>query len=282
MATDETVNSAGQALTDSGWLDLHFEAERPTYEKIVRSVGIRPGWHVLDAGCGGGSFIRLLTELVGPTGSITAIDHASENVQSVRQRLEASPAECRVEAEVGSILSLPLADNSVDAVWIANVLMYLSDDEVETALSECRRVTRPGGLIAAKEQDGRMNQLSPVPVELLRELGRPQPLPPPVPFVLRSRQNIHFFRDIGITDVRQRIEVSDWYAPLNEIQLRFANYVMPRLAGARLELEPPKSAAARKWLEAQLDPTSPDAVINHPRFSVISGHVVTTGSVTAD
>ena len=50
---------------------------------MLRWVGIQPGWHVLDAGCGSGSYLSLLTELVGAQGSVSAIDLASENVQRV-------------------------------------------------------------------------------------------------------------------------------------------------------------------------------------------------------
>lgn len=46
----QQASSTGQALTDAGWLDAHFEANRPEYEAILRSVAFAPGWHVLDAG----------------------------------------------------------------------------------------------------------------------------------------------------------------------------------------------------------------------------------------
>ena len=142
MTRDETINSAGQTATGAAWLDLHFEACRPEYEHIVDLSASTAGWHVLDAGCGGGSFIPVLADLVGPNGKITAMDHAPENVEAVRNRLESTPVQCDVEPKVGSVVDIPLDDNEVDAVWIANVLMYLSDDELETALKEIRRVDR--------------------------------------------------------------------------------------------------------------------------------------------
>jgi arsenite methyltransferase len=76
---DAHASSTGQALTGADWLDVHFEAERPEYEQMVRSVGIQPGWRVLDAGCGGGSFLPLIAEAVGPVGRIAALDHAPDN-----------------------------------------------------------------------------------------------------------------------------------------------------------------------------------------------------------
>ncbi|MEZ4522168.1 MAG: hypothetical protein R3A46_11080 [Thermomicrobiales bacterium] len=39
------------------------------------------------------------------------------------------------------------------------------------------------------------------------------------------------------------------------------------------------SDEARVWLEAQQDPESVDALVNHPHFSYCGGHVVTIGRV---
>ena len=63
------VSSTGQVGTGAGYLSAHYEACRPEYEAMLRSVGMQPGWHVLDAGCGGGDFLPLLVELVGPGGA---------------------------------------------------------------------------------------------------------------------------------------------------------------------------------------------------------------------
>jgi hypothetical protein len=38
--------------TAPAYLDLHFEACRPAYEAMLRSVGLQSGWRVIDAGCG--------------------------------------------------------------------------------------------------------------------------------------------------------------------------------------------------------------------------------------
>jgi SAM-dependent methyltransferase len=53
-------------------------------------------------------------------------------------------------AEVGDARSLPAADDSADAVLLFGPLYHLTDsaDRV-TALSEARRVTRPGGVVVA-------------------------------------------------------------------------------------------------------------------------------------
>ena len=61
----------------STYLDAHFEACRPAYEAMLRSVGLEPGWRVLDAACGSGGFLPLIAEQIGPNGSIAAFDIAS-------------------------------------------------------------------------------------------------------------------------------------------------------------------------------------------------------------
>ena len=66
------ASSTGQDATDAHFLDFRFEACRPAFTAMVGSVGIQPGWHVLDAGCGSGSFLPLLAELVGATGQLAA------------------------------------------------------------------------------------------------------------------------------------------------------------------------------------------------------------------
>lgn len=49
-----TKTSTGHELSESSYLDSHFETMKPEYETMIRSVGIQSGWKVLDAGCGGG------------------------------------------------------------------------------------------------------------------------------------------------------------------------------------------------------------------------------------
>jgi len=78
--SDARMTSTGHAVSDAPWLDLHFQTCRAEYEDAVHFVGIEPGWTVLDAGSGSGGYIPLLRELVGPTGQVTALDLAPENV----------------------------------------------------------------------------------------------------------------------------------------------------------------------------------------------------------
>ena len=51
---------------------------------ILKEVGIEPGFHVLDYGCGPGSYIIPLAELVGSSGKVYALDIQPLAIQGVR------------------------------------------------------------------------------------------------------------------------------------------------------------------------------------------------------
>ncbi|QLQ04643.1 MAG: hypothetical protein HZY76_00075 [Anaerolineae bacterium] len=74
-----TTTSTGHAPA-AAWLDAHYLAGQPEYEAVLRSAGFQAGWRVLDAGCGGGSYLPLLGDLLGPDGRLSAVDLAPENV----------------------------------------------------------------------------------------------------------------------------------------------------------------------------------------------------------
>jgi ubiquinone/menaquinone biosynthesis C-methylase UbiE len=155
------TTSTGHALAEASYLDSHFLTCQPEYEAMLRSVGIQPGWHVLDAGCGGGSFLPLMAELVGANGKISVLDFAPENVAAVEAQVKSDKFPCMVEARVGSVTALPYEDNIFDAVWNANVSQYFTDQELPTILAEFRRVVRVGGLVAVKEAEATNWQTQP-------------------------------------------------------------------------------------------------------------------------
>ncbi len=156
------MSSTGHDASAAGWLDLHFESARLEYEDALRHVGIRPGWRVLDAGCGGGSFLPLIAEETGPTGSIAAIDLAPENIARARSLADQIPSPPRISVDVGSVLALPFDDATFDCVWSANVMQYLTSWQFDHAASEAKRVLKPGGLYAVKDFDSTLLQMLPM------------------------------------------------------------------------------------------------------------------------
>jgi arsenite methyltransferase len=113
------TTSTGHMASDAPWLDHHFESARVEYEEAIRFVGIKPGWMVLDAGCGSGGYVPLLCEQVGATGRVAALDLAPENVARVEELTREGRYAARVDPRVGSVLDLPFADATFDCIWCA-------------------------------------------------------------------------------------------------------------------------------------------------------------------
>jgi SAM-dependent methyltransferase len=88
---------------------------------------------ILDVGCGNGTY---LAELVrrGHTGPIVGIDRSP----AMARRSAAHAATAIADAQ-----ALPLADDSVDVVLSMHMLYHVPD--IDRAISELRRVVRPGG-----------------------------------------------------------------------------------------------------------------------------------------
>ena len=134
-ATHHTTS--GGHLTGASYLDDHFHAAQAEYEQMLRLVGIRPGWRVIDVGCRGWAAIfRCWQDLVGEAGHIAATDIAAENVQQVAARIQRGEFTCSVEAHAASATHLPFPDDWFDGLWCAILTQYLDDAQFQAALTE--------------------------------------------------------------------------------------------------------------------------------------------------
>ena len=258
--------STGLAFSASDWLDVHFKAMQPEYEEQLRWVKLEPGWHVLDAGCGSGSYLPLMTELVGSDGQVSAIDLAPESIRTVQTRAEQSGWRAPVSARVGSILDLPYEDDSFDAVWSANTTMYLTDDELDTMLAEYRRVTRPGGLIALKAYDGTAEQVQPSTPTLFIHLieQRCRQGSTLDCGLLREIELPKWLREAGLVDLRQKSTLVVRYQPVDSATKQFVADLLQGLNQHAQQVDLPEKEA-RLW-QKLADTNSPDHILHHPDF----------------
>lgn len=105
---------------------------------------LRSGVSILDVGCGPGTITVDLAARVAP-GTVVGVDP----VQAVID--EAAELDGLAEFRVGDVSALDVDDDTFDIVHAHQVLQHL-DDPV-AALREMRRVTKPGGIIAARDAD---------------------------------------------------------------------------------------------------------------------------------
>ena len=106
---------------------------------------IQPKMKVLDIGCGRGEVVLHAAQ----AGAIVwGIDYASEAVRIAQEAL-AELLDHDTKARIGlgqcDAKLLPLADNSVDRIFMLDIVEHLHPDELRTAISEAKRVLLPGG-----------------------------------------------------------------------------------------------------------------------------------------
>lgn len=108
---------------------------------------LRPGVALLDVGCGPGTISVDFAQLVAPA-PMVALDQSAEVVAAAAALATESGA-ANLTVEVGDVYRLRFADDTFDVTHAHQVLQHVSDPVA--ALREMRRVTRPGGIVAARD-----------------------------------------------------------------------------------------------------------------------------------
>jgi ubiquinone/menaquinone biosynthesis C-methylase UbiE len=132
-------------------LQEYFDQLAPTWDKeltperlkclgkIVKQLGIKPGYYVLDIGSGTGVLLPFLIAELGDEGKIVALDFSAEMLSQAKAK-NFPPIVGFAQADV---LAIPLADNSVDLAICNSVFPHFYDKV--KALREIARVLRNNG-----------------------------------------------------------------------------------------------------------------------------------------
>ncbi|HTL83851.1 MAG TPA: methyltransferase domain-containing protein [Acidimicrobiia bacterium] len=110
---------------------------------LLRVAGLQPGERVADIACGTGIIARRAAELVGPTGTVTAIDISEEMIDVAKSITP--PTGRHIDWHVADAAALPLPDETYDVVLCQMGLMFM--DDRSRAISEMRRVLNGGGRV---------------------------------------------------------------------------------------------------------------------------------------
>jgi SAM-dependent methyltransferase len=121
--------------------------------RFIDFAGVASGARVLDVGCGTGNLALCLAE--NPDiGLVTGVDFSPVYIDHARRR----SSDPRITFDVGDACALPFEDASFDHSLSMLVLQFIP--EAATAVGEMRRVTRPGGTVAAATWDARGGYVS--------------------------------------------------------------------------------------------------------------------------
>ena len=149
---------------DKPMANLHFKFMSFGYKfrdfflprmNILKEVGIETGFHVLDYGCGPGSYITAAAELVGKSGKIYALDiHqlATQRVQSIASKKQLPNVET-----ICSNCKTGLPDNSVDVVLLYDTFHNLGNPN--GVLEELYRVLKPKGILSLSDHHMKENEI---------------------------------------------------------------------------------------------------------------------------
>jgi ubiquinone/menaquinone biosynthesis C-methylase UbiE len=149
---DKVESNLGFRLMAFGY---KFRDLRLPRMNILKEVGIKAGFHVLDYGCGPGSYLVPLAELVGESGKIYALDMHPLAVRKVKH-IAAKSQLANVET-IRSDCQTGLPDNSLDVVLLYDIFHHLSDRD--RILKELHRVLKPDGVLSFSDHHMKENEI---------------------------------------------------------------------------------------------------------------------------
>lgn len=219
-------------IYDAGW-ERELERLRsieatsdPATLAAFEAVGVAAGWRCLEVGAGAGSITAALADLVGPQGSVLAVDLDTRFVEGME-----AP---NVEVRTLDITVDPVAGGPFDLVHARAVLEHLpARDDVLAMLAG---LLRPGGWIVVEDVDF-----------LLPVYGDPDHVAAPTPDAARRlaamwRANTSFMTARGVDpEYGRRLPMSLDALGLADVQASAAAHVLtptsPSLPAARWSIQ---------------------------------------------
>ena len=120
----------------------HFNAfAEPEIRALIRSLGLKPGMHILDAGCGTGEALSWLASEVDPGGKVVGIDLSAAHVDAARKHASSS-----IQVHQANLIDFSMEPASLDLVWCVNTMNHLSNP-IDGA-RHLARLLRRGGRLA--------------------------------------------------------------------------------------------------------------------------------------
>jgi ubiquinone/menaquinone biosynthesis C-methylase UbiE len=195
-------------------------------------AGLRKGMNCLDVGCSSGAATIELADLCAP-GEVTGVDISQSHLLEAEQAANDRRTNNAIFVH-GNIYSLPFDDNGFDFVWVRFLLEYLKEPLV--AISEAKRVARPGGLVVCADLDGNCLFHYPISPRLEAGLNKVMTKLSEIgfdPWV--GRKLYHYYRVVGFSQVSAQVfthhliagepcerERNNWHAKIDTLHAKLA------------------------------------------------------------
>lgn len=120
--------------------------EKDGVEFLLKKVGIRPGFKVLDFGCNEGHYTIPLAKIVGPKGIVYAADKSEYELNRLKQNLKKYSINNVKIINTKGGHEIPVPNCFFDAVLTYDVLHFMDRDERNKLYIELYRILKSGGL----------------------------------------------------------------------------------------------------------------------------------------
>ena len=231
---------------------------------VFEALAISSGQAVLDLGCGGGHLVRDIALAVGDSGRAVGLDASKEQIAAARSLCTDI---AQVELIEGDATNLPFENASFDCLASIQMLEYVPD--VDAAISEARRVLRPGSkaaLVSVLWDHWRFHGAEPDLNDKMHEVFRKHCFHQMLPMEIPAKLEVAGFDGIA----QKPIAFMNNTMHENAFSLWAAKLVAAFAIGKGID-----EKEAAKWLE-QLDTADAEG-----RFGFVSVPVLTTAIATS-
>lgn len=216
MATDLPASGTARAngplwgASARDWAEVQEAQFRAGYEAVLDHCAVGPGTDYLDAGCGAG----LAAQLAASRGAkVSGFDAALLLLEIARERVPGG------DFRPAYLESVPFADASFDVVTGFNAFQFAADPV--RALSEARRVVRPGGRVVVLTWGDPEGMEAAAIVAALRPLLPAPPPGAPGPFSLSDATRLRGLAEAAGLAAGEVVDVeSPWSYPDEATALR--------------------------------------------------------------
>ena len=121
-------------------------------EKFFNELNLQKGISFLDVASGKGTYSLAVSDIIGPKGSVFAVDLWAEGIEMLKAAAEERGVDniTTFVSDVGQ--NIPVQDRSVDVCLIATTLHDFVEDRIDQGvLTEIARVVKPTGILAVME-----------------------------------------------------------------------------------------------------------------------------------
>jgi ubiquinone/menaquinone biosynthesis C-methylase UbiE len=157
MTPDEIYRERKRFFNDHAeqWLEMYYKDQatgrydkhQRDFERLFSLLPLKPGDHILDAGCGTGVLVPFILDRIGESGILYELDFADRMIEANRRLHDAKG----IRFIVADTESAPLEAASCDAVVCFSCFPHFHDKG--KALKALSRILKPSGILAISHFD---------------------------------------------------------------------------------------------------------------------------------